>query len=198
MGNNLAFTDLGSGLTATAIASGGDHSCALLNNGTMKCWGFNGYGQLGLGDTNNRGDNANEMGANLPTVSLGQGQTISAISVGGFSTCALLGTGSVKCWGLNAEGLSGTGDTTERGDGVGEMGDELPTVFLGDRVAKTVMVNGDGAVCSLLDTNQIKCWGFNTLGQLGLGDTNNRGDNPHEMGDALPVVDVGPDAQDVQ
>jgi hypothetical protein len=42
----------------------------LLNDGSVKCWGGNGDGELGLGDTTSRGDQANEMGDNLPTVKL--------------------------------------------------------------------------------------------------------------------------------
>jgi len=40
--------------------------------------------------------------------------------------------------------------------------------------------------CATLDNNDNKCWGLNLSGQLGLGDLNNRGDNPGEMGDSLP------------
>ena len=66
MGDNLPAVDLG--LTATAVVAGDDHRCALLPGGRLKCWGGNDDGQLGLGDTGNRGDQPNEMGANLPFV----------------------------------------------------------------------------------------------------------------------------------
>ena len=66
--------------------------------------GYNGYGQLGLGDSNNRGDNQNEMGDFLPAVSLGAGQNAialyaTAIDCGEYHTCALLSNGQLKCWG---------------------------------------------------------------------------------------------------
>ena len=109
--------DLGTGRTAKAISAGGSFSCALLDNGFIKCWGHNSYGQLGLGDRSNRGGSANEMGDNLPAVSLGTGRTVKSISSGAYHTCALLDDGSVKCWGRNNEGQLGLGDTFNRGDG---------------------------------------------------------------------------------
>ncbi len=51
MGDFLAPVDLGAGRTATAITAGDFHTCALLDNGIVKCWGFNAFGQLGYGDT---------------------------------------------------------------------------------------------------------------------------------------------------
>ena len=69
-GNNIAsqYTQTyGFETTSTIpITAGSAHSCFMLDNGSVKCWGENNYGQLGLGDTNNRGDNASEMGDNLP------------------------------------------------------------------------------------------------------------------------------------
>ena len=51
-----------------ALSLGGYHSCAVLDNGLAKCWGLNEYGQLGLGDTNDHGDSAGEMGDALPYI----------------------------------------------------------------------------------------------------------------------------------
>ena len=82
MGDNLPAVDLGTGRTATAIFSGGgSHMCAFLDDKSLKCWGGNYFGQLGLGDTNNRGDASGEMGDNLPVVDLGTGRTATAISM---------------------------------------------------------------------------------------------------------------------
>jgi hypothetical protein len=161
---------------AREIASGNGHSCALLEDDTLKCWGGNGGGQLGLGDTANRGDGAGEMGANLPTVDLGSGRHAVAIAAGHSDTCALLDNGTVKCWGFNAEGQLGLGDTANRGDGAGEMGDSLPAVSLGTgRTAVAISVGGspisaDGSfACALLDNGSVKCWGENSFGALGVG-----------------------------
>ena len=57
----LPTVNLGTGRTATAIEAGAYHSCALLDNASVKCWGKNGYGQLGIDDTADMGDNSGEM-----------------------------------------------------------------------------------------------------------------------------------------
>src|SRR5205823_3943102 len=141
---------------------------ALLSNGAVKCWGRNDGGQLGLGDTVDRGDGAGEMGDSLPAVDLGTGRTAVAISAGDFFTCALLDNASVKCWGANSEGQLGLGDTSARGDDPGEMGDSLPAVDLGTGRTAVAIDSGNIHTCALLDDTSVKCWGQNLSGQLGL------------------------------
>ena len=191
MGANLRPVDLGPGRTATAVAAGANHACALLDNGTVKCWGRNTVGQLGLGDTTNRGDDANEMGTNLRSVDLGPGRTATAVTAGANHTCALLDDGTLKCWGFNEDGQLGRGDTTNRGDAAGEMGANLPAVDLGPGRTATAISGGDNHTCTVLDNGTVKCWGDNADGQLGQGDTTDRGDNPTEMGTNLMSVDLG-------
>ncbi len=82
--------DLGTGRTAVAIAAGGYHSCAVLDDGTAKCWGANGSGNLGQGDTTTRGDGAGEMGDGLDAIDLGTGRT--AITVGRRAGAHVRGT----------------------------------------------------------------------------------------------------------
>jgi len=191
MGDNLPYVDLGTGKTATAISTLDNTTCAVLNDGSVKCWGKNANGQLGLGDTVNRGDDASEMGDNLPAVSLGTGKTAVAVSVGGGRVCAVLNDATVKCWGSNLFGTLGLGDMDDRGDNAGEMGDSLPTVNLGTGKTATAIATGFAHSCALLNDSSIKCWGFNSSGQLGLGDTANRGSASTEMGDNLPAVALG-------
>ncbi|HMQ24386.1 MAG TPA: hypothetical protein PKA98_00235 [Acidimicrobiales bacterium] len=190
MGANLLTVDLGTGRTATALATREDHTCAVLDDGSVKCWGGNATGQLGLGDTASRGDNPGEMGDDLPTVDLGAGRTATSVTTGNDYTCALLDGGDVKCWGDNADGRLGLGDTARRGDGPGEMGDALPVVELGTGRTGTAITAGANHTCAVLDAQTVKCWGRNLFGELGLGDTANRGDGA-DMGDALPPVDFG-------
>jgi len=191
MGDNLPAVDLGTGRTATAIAVGIYHTCAILDDASVKCWGSGSRGQLGLGNTNNRGDSSGEMGDNLPTVDLGTGRSATAIAAAQYHTCALLDNKSVKCWGNTGYGQLGLGDENNRGDAPGEMGDNLPAVDLGTGRTATAIATGDSHTCALLDNKSVKCWGYNGYGQLGLGDTSNRGDASGEMGDNLPAVDLG-------
>lgn len=190
MGDALPFIDLGKERRATALAVGQFHTCALLDNGSIKCWGWNAVGQLGLGDTANRGDEPGEMGDALPAVDLGSGRTAQAVVVGNYHSCALLDNATVKCWG-NGFGVLGLGDSANHGDQPGEMGDALPPVNLGSGRSVQALTAGAAHTCALLDDRSIKCWGTNTFGRLGLGDTTGRGYQPGQMGDALPVVNLG-------
>jgi alpha-tubulin suppressor-like RCC1 family protein len=175
------------------VVAGADHSCVLFDDGTVKCWGGNSHAQLGLGDAEDRGDEPGEMGEELPTVDLGTGRTVTALSAGGTHTCAILDDGALKCWGDNHFGELGLGDADHHGERPEQMGDALPAVDLGyGRTAQAVSANGN-QTCALLDDDSVKCWGDNEYGQLGIGDSRNRGDEPGEMGDALPPVDLGPD-----
>ena len=95
--------DLGSGRTATDIAAGGYHSCAILDDSTVKCWGTNQFGSLGTGDRVYSTDN-------LPTaVALPAGRTASSISAGDRHTCAVMDDDSIWCWGWNSDGELGNG-----------------------------------------------------------------------------------------
>jgi alpha-tubulin suppressor-like RCC1 family protein len=191
MGDNRPTVDLGSGRTAVEVSAGNNHTCVILDNGAVKCWGYNLYGQLGLGDTAYRGDNPGEMGDNLPTVPLGTGRTATAISASIAHTCAILDDGTVKCWGYNAFGGLGQGHSDDVGDQPGEMGDALPAVPLGTgRTATAISTAGD-FTCALLDDATVKCWGYNSEGELGQGDTSHRGDGSGELGDSLAAVDLG-------
>ena len=93
MGNSLRAVQLGTGRSAVALALGWLHSCALLDDASVKCWGRNRYGQLGLGDTLDRGDDGGEMDDSLPSVPLGR--AVVQIAAGSFHTCTLLDDGQL-------------------------------------------------------------------------------------------------------
>ncbi|HRI71929.1 MAG TPA: EGF domain-containing protein, partial [Polyangium sp.] len=184
MGDALPVVDLGAGRTAVAIDAGLRHTCALLDDGSVKCWGLNQAGELGLGDTNPR------YRPDL-AVNLGTRQTATAISVGQSHSCVLLSDGDLKCWGYNGSGQLGLGDRESRGDEAHEMGDDLPAVKLGTGLnAVSISGNNDGT-CAILNNGRVKCWGNNEGGILGLADNANRGDNAGEMGDSLPFIRLG-------
>ena len=191
MGSALPFVDLGTGRTAKDLSAGSDHVCALLDNDRVKCWGTNNFGQLGLGDTRDRGLAAGDMGDGLPYVDLGTGRTARGVSAGDGMTCALLDNSTVKCWGLNGAGELGIGDQVGRGGMAGQMGDALPAVNLGTgRSAKQVFA-GESRACALLDNDTLKCWGNDFSGALGNGELMNIGTMAGQMGDALAPVDLG-------
>jgi len=138
-----------------------EHTCAVLNDGTVKCWGYNGYGQLGTGDTTDRSKATTVSGiTNAIDVKLG------GHSSGGY-TCALLNDGTVKCWGYNGYGQLGDGTTASRSS---------PVVVSGLTNVKEIYPSKDdyGYTCALLNDGTVKCWGYNGYGQLGTGDTTDR------------------------
>jgi hypothetical protein len=110
------------GSKVVEVALGHSHTCALVDDGRVKCWGRNQNGQLGLGDTNDRGKLPGEMGAALPSVSLGTGRKATAIAALDSLSCALLDDGTIKCWG-QMRPLTGVDNLV--GDAAGEMGDAL-------------------------------------------------------------------------
>ena len=99
----VTVSGLSSGVTA--ISAGNNHTCALLNTGGMKCWGYNGAGHIGDGTTTDRTTPVNVSGLT---------SGVSAIAAGGNASCAVLTSGDVKCWGDNTRGKLGDGTTTQR------------------------------------------------------------------------------------
>lgn len=190
MGDRLMPVDLGTKTSVKKVASGLNSNCVLFEDGRIKCWGSNPAGQLGLGDTKNRGERKEDLGNNLPYVDLGERVRAVDISAGGTHYCAVLNDATVKCWGQNSTGQLGLGDLVGRGGQAGSMGDALPRVNLGEsfRVKKTVA--GQFYTCALSEDGFIKCWGGNTVGQLGVGDTASRGATHDSMGDRLPVLRI--------
>jgi alpha-tubulin suppressor-like RCC1 family protein len=194
MGNFLPNVDLGSGHTAVRISAGPHHTCALLDDGTVKCWGGNSSGELGRGHARNIGDEPFEMGNFLQTADLDYSHAVVAIGAGGHSSCALFDDGAVRCWGANQYGQLGLGDTISRGDNAGEMGAALPSISLGLALEPASRLTvGNSHACALLGAT-VRCWGFNVTGQLGLGDRDNRGDDPGELGTNIDIADLASNA----
>lgn len=156
-GNRITPVNV-TGLTSgvTALAAGGWHTCVLTIGGAVKCWGRNDYGQLGDGTTANRLTPVNVSG-------LISG--ITAITVGGWHTCALTSGGGAKCWGRNDIGQLGDGTATNR---------LTPINVSGLTSGVAAIAAGGGHSCALTSGGGVKCWGRNFEGQLGDGTTVNR------------------------
>lgn len=150
---------------ALAVAAGSLHTCALLDDHRVKCWGYNGYGQLGLGDGIDRVV-PEDMSDHLPTVDLGTGRTAKAITAGRYTTCALLDDGSVKCWGwaqlahgYTTDRLGGDGNI---GNDPGETGDALAPLDLGPGRTARLVALGYYDGCVVKDDDSVQCWSSNT------------------------------------
>ena len=150
--------DLGDGVTAKALSAGGTHTCAILNDDSLVCWGFNFFGQLGDGSTTDR---------NTPVeVNLGDGVSAKAVGAGSHHTCAILNDDSLVCWGANGSGQLGDGSTTDRSTPVG--------VNLGDGVSAVALSTGSNHTCAILNDGSPLCWGANGNGRLGDGSSTGR------------------------
>jgi alpha-tubulin suppressor-like RCC1 family protein len=147
--------DPGDPILATAIAAGGQHSCALSTDGSILCWGRGDSGQLGGGDAPAWAPPAPVL-TGAGTVLAG----VTAVAAGGMHTCALTGDGRVWCWGANATGQLGDGTVVARAAAT------LPVLALDDAVQVTA---GASHTCARRRGGSIWCWGANLTGQLGDG-----------------------------
>lgn len=137
--------------TPVQISAGISHTCALMANCTVRCWGYGLYGELG--------DGTNVVVRATPSNVLGVTDAVE-VAAGDSSTCARHVDGSVSCWGRNESGQQGDGTT---------MASASPAPVPGLANARRVAVGGEG--CSLLDDRTVACWG-------GLG---HRSHDPHPM-----------------
>jgi alpha-tubulin suppressor-like RCC1 family protein len=168
------------GQKVIGAAAGFFHTCVLLEDGSVKCFGDNSKGQLGHGNTDILGDN--ETIDQIPVVPLGQKAT--KIYAGTKYNCALLENQKVKCWGENNYGQLGYGHTNHLGDD--ESLSSYGEVSIGDDVVQMDISTISYHTCAVLKSDDaLKCWGLNNQGQLGYGHTNNLGDDevPSSYGD---------------
>ena len=166
---------------ATAVASGGAHSCVLVNptdglGSEIFCFGDNSYGQLGDGTLTSRPTPA--------LVSLGPTAVrATAVSAGGGHTCAIDLTGQPWCW--------GRGDSGQLGDGA-EMNQPTPTpVALPNGATVRSLSAGGTHTCAVDQAGGVWCWGADDRGQLGLGDSGAGANVDAPTAVALPAAATG-------
>jgi Tol biopolymer transport system component len=135
----------------TAVSAGSVHTCGLTDAGGVKCWGANGYGQLGNHSTSN---------SYIPVnVEYFPGR-IRSISAGENHTCAVTMEGGAYCWGEGDHGELGNGFTTSS---------SYPQTVYGLSEGVLSISAGSYHTCALITGGAVKCWGWNFLGQLGNG-----------------------------
>ena len=191
MGSYLPFVNFGPEVIAAEIYIGGYHNMVLSDIGEVKVWGYGQFGQLGYGDTSNKGDSPNQLGSYLPYVNVGTGSSVQKIIATSYSSCALLDDLSMKCWGQNNVGQLGLGDIIPRGDSSNQLGDYLPPINFPSGIVIDSFGSGHHHVGIITNFGYLYTWGWNTNGQLGVGHTNNVGNLTNEMGEYLKKVNLG-------
>jgi alpha-tubulin suppressor-like RCC1 family protein len=148
-------------LGVTAIATGYDYACAVVVGGTAKCWGNNSAGQLGDGTTTQ---------SSLP-VAVKDLSGASGLAAGFNSTCTLLTDGTAKCWGDNSVDQLGnsTGANSTKPVMVLNL-DSATSIAALDGATPGFASNSDPtSFCAVLADGSAKCWGSNSMGELGIG-----------------------------
>ena len=147
--------------TATAVTGGGFHTCALLQDGTVRCWGQNDYGQLGNGTVSSA-----QVPNSTPVEVIGI-TTATAVTAGGYHACALLQDGTVRCWGQNDYGQLGDGAViTPQTRPPTPRPSPNPVEVRGITTAVAIKA-GIFHTCALLRDGTMQCWGWNDYFQLG-------------------------------
>ena len=169
------------------LSAGYYHTCALMQGGTVRCWGHGSDGRLGYGNPNTIGNDETPASAGDVDV----GEAVVQIAAGGYHTCALLTTGAVRCWGHNAVGQLGYGHTSDIGDN--ETPASAGDVDVGGNVVQVAA--GGNHTCAVLTNGSVRCWGEGSSGKLGYGNVANIGNDetPASVGDVplgFGVVDV--------
>lgn len=148
------------GIVDVQIGTG--HACALLSSGATYCWGVRNQGQLG--------DGTREI--SLEPVRVVGLDDVVELAVGAFFNCARTAAGRLACWGDNSQGQIGDGT----GGVSGPEADRLAPVFVLDDLQRTSV--GGLFACALTTSGEVKCWGANERGQLGIGSRERYVDSP--------------------
>jgi alpha-tubulin suppressor-like RCC1 family protein len=161
------------------VSAGSQHTCAVLEDRTVRCWGSNEFGQLGDGTHTNR-----RRAVAVPGL-----ENVTQVAAGGTHTCARIGGGTVKCWGWASWGQLGDGTS---GDPVNH--ERLTPVTVVGLSSVTQISAGDKATCARRSDSTVWCWGANDAGQLGDGTTKKYRLKPVKVSGITTArqVDLGP------
>ncbi|MEI6446809.1 MAG: Ig-like domain-containing protein [Actinomycetes bacterium] len=152
---NATFSQIGTGASATCgVASG---ASSYQTAGALECWGYNGFGELGLGSLT--------TGFKItpgPVPSLSSGVT--QVEGGYQFNCAIVAAGAVKCWGGGSDGQLGNGASLQ----------STSPVSVSSLTGATQLSALGTTMCALISGGTVKCWGLGSVGQLGNGETSSR------------------------
>lgn len=173
--------DIDIGGSVIQITAGEHHTCALMDNGAVRCWGLGEGGRLGYGNWYSIGND--EVPATAGDVDVGG--TVIQVSAGFEHTCALLNTGAVRCWGDGTAGRLGYG---HNGGYVSEPATAGDVNVGGTAIQITV---NEWHTCALLSTGAVRCWGYANNGQLGYGNNHDVGAYPTMLPVTAGDINVG-------
>jgi len=151
--------------SAISVVAGGYHTCALLMDQSVACWGFNQSGQV---DAVHAGSDWFQ-----PNVVSGVSGAV-AIAAGAYHSCAIDGAGKVICWGYNADLELGVPQPSQGGFAAGNVG----SAIIGGAITATQIAGGMGAgmvgttnyggyhSCAILTSGRVGCWGYGAFGEL--------------------------------
>lgn len=152
------------------VAPGGQHTCALLETGSIWCWGRNDHGQLGEGSL---------IDSMVPVRVQGISDAIDVDS-GWAHTCAVLSSGMVQCWGMGNSGRLGDGGLT----------DKTTPVQVTNLSGAVQVAVGQDHTCARRSSGGVMCWGRNDYGELGDGSLDNWHDVPVEVSNLTGIIDI--------
>lgn len=154
-----------------AIACGYYHTCAVMSGGTLYCWGYNGYGQLGSPMGTGASGAAGPESQDSPLLVSGI-TGVAAVACGEHNTCALTSSGGVYWWGYNGIQPLVTYST----DVIRNSPPATPIL------TSMAAIAAGGHMCALSTSGGVYCWGDNSDGELGLGYSGSGDSGPSSWG----------------